>query len=96
MSMKRMPFLCAFLSLVAISVIAQETFFWIGQKVVTKYDYPVKAGDQLVENGSRHNNYIVTRNNGFLSNEMGWAWIKWMRSSASSSDKWCHANWGWT
>ena len=29
-------------------VVAQETSSWIGQKVVTKYDYSIKLGDRIV------------------------------------------------
>jgi tetratricopeptide (TPR) repeat protein len=45
-------------------VVAQETFSWIGQKVVTKYDYPVKIGDQLVEKQNLFHVYTVKQTNG--------------------------------
>ena len=51
-------------------VFAQETFSWIGQKVVIKYAYPVKVGDRVMDDGSFHV-YRVTRANG------DWLWVTW-------------------
>jgi tetratricopeptide (TPR) repeat protein len=49
---------------------AQEPSSWVGQKVVIKYNYPVKVGDRVVDDGVRHV-YTVTRTNG------DWLWVTW-------------------
>jgi tetratricopeptide (TPR) repeat protein len=52
------------LAFVAIHVNAQEARSWIGQKVVIKYKYPVKAENRVVDDGSRFRIYTVARVNG--------------------------------
>jgi tetratricopeptide (TPR) repeat protein len=47
----------------------QQPFTWVGQKVVTKYQYPVKVGNQIIEDGSRHEIFTVTRTEG------DWLWV---------------------
>ena len=46
-------------------VIAQASS-WVGQKVVTRYDYPVKIGNQFVEKQNAFHVYTVTKVNGDL------------------------------
>ena len=46
-------------------VIAQASS-WVGQKVVTRYDYPVKIGNQFVEKQNAFHVYTVTKVNGYL------------------------------
>ena len=50
-------------------VIAQESSSWIGQKVVTRYYYPVKIGDQVVEKQNLFHVYAVKQTNG------DWLWV---------------------
>ncbi len=50
-------------------MIAQEPLSWIGQKVASKYRYPVKVGNLITEEGSQHRTYIVTRTEG------DWLWV---------------------
>jgi tetratricopeptide (TPR) repeat protein len=69
MLIKRLVVVCALIPLGAVQVIAQEAFSWIGQNVVTKYKYPVKVGNQIIEDGSRHQTYTVTRAEG------DWLWV---------------------
>src|SRR5271157_1252305 len=49
-------------------VFSQESFSWIGQKVVAKYGHPIKIGEQLVEQHNFHV-YTVQRANG------DWLWV---------------------
>jgi tetratricopeptide (TPR) repeat protein len=69
MFMKRLAALCFLMPVGTIQGIAQEPFTWIGQKVVTKYKCPVKVGNQVIEDGSRHKTYTVTRAEG------DWLWV---------------------
>jgi tetratricopeptide (TPR) repeat protein len=48
---------------------AQEPSAWLGRKVVTKYTYPVKLGEQVVDDDSEFRQYTVTRVNG------DWLWV---------------------
>ena len=61
-------------TVLAVSVLVPHLVFaqdssWVGQKVVTKYDYPVKIGDQPVEKQYLFHVYTVTRVNG------DWLWV---------------------
>jgi len=49
-------------------VFSQEPSSWIGQKVVAKYDHPIKIGDQVVEQHYFHV-YTVQRTSG------DWLWV---------------------
>ena len=51
-------------------VCAQEPFSWVGQRVVTKYHYPVKVENRVVDDGRWHI-YTVGRVNG------DWLWVTW-------------------
>ena len=48
--------------------VAQETFSWIGQKVIAKYGYPIKIEDRVVPTHGFHV-YTVQRTNG------DWLWV---------------------
>ena len=61
MLMKRLAVRCALILVVTIPVFAQESSTWIEKKVVAKYHYPLKVGDQPVEREPRFHVYTVKR-----------------------------------
>ncbi len=68
MFVKTLAAVCVLIPLGTAQVIAQEPLSWIGQKVASKYRYPVKVGNLITEEGSQHRTYTVTRTEG------DWLW----------------------
>jgi hypothetical protein len=56
--------------LASTSALGQQPDSWIGVKVVTKYSYPVKIGDVVMDDDQRHRIYTATRVEG------EWLWVK--------------------
>ena len=63
MLITRLVLLCALILIVTIPLFAQEPFSWIGQKVVIKYDYPLKVRAHVAPKHGFHV-YTVQRTNG--------------------------------
>jgi tetratricopeptide (TPR) repeat protein len=63
------PFAPILLTLFSLPLSDQEPTTWVGQKVVTKFKYPVKVGDRVVDDGSTFRIYAVTQTNG------NWLWV---------------------
>jgi tetratricopeptide (TPR) repeat protein len=67
----KIPFTPFLLVLLPSSLVyGQEPFSWVGQKVAIKYNYPVKVGDRVVDDGIFHI-YTVSQVNG------DWLWVTW-------------------